>query len=143
MSWRSAYSLPTVPNGKIGSQISAISLNPSTIASNGTTQIYQFPPLPTGLYIVEGNIALNLQYPSETNVIKSLTADVGGNETVLVAIPTFVPQYYPTTVSKFYYTNTLVITDSSIPQYITLTTASSGIYLTLNASGTCIATKLA
>jgi len=142
MSWRSAYSLPTVPNGLIGRQVSAISLSPATINPSGTTQIYKFPQLETGLYIVEGNIALNLEYAGTTNVIEELTATVGDNETVLVAVPTFIPQYYPTTVSRFFYTNTLVITDDT-PQYVTLYVDSHGINISLSASGTCIATKIA
>ena len=142
MSWRSAYSLPTVPNGLIGKQVSAYSLSPATIDPTGVTQIYQFPQLETGLYIVEGNIALDLEYAGTTNYIEELTANVGGNETVLVAMPTFVPQYFPSTTSRFFFTNTLVITDDT-PQFVTLTTNSVGINITLNASGTCIATKLA
>jgi hypothetical protein len=142
MSWRSAYSLPTVPNGLIGKQVTAFSLNPTTINPNGDTQIYQFPELETGLYIVEGHIALDLSYTGTTNVIEELTADVGGNETVLVAVPTFIPQFYPTTTSRFFYTNTLVITDDT-PQIVTLHTNSIGITFALNDVGSCVATKIA
>jgi hypothetical protein len=143
MSWRSSYALPTVPNGLIGYQVSAKYLSPASINIDGTANpIYQFPPLATGLYIVEGYVQLDLTFNSNTNVINNMSVDVGGNETVLVAVPTFIPDGYPQTSSKFYYTNTLVITDANPSPVVTLYINASGTGVQ-PASGTCIATKLA